>query len=147
MLLDGKHILCESFDLGAAATTSGVNVTNVVNLGIGADAYGNSQTPDISNDGEIHLNVTCEDEDFADTGGGTVITYDLHTDTTTAMSSPTTIQSFIGDETPNDGDQIHSQPLPAGAIEQYITLNVATDATLSAGKISAYLTNHPLRTK
>lgn len=145
MLLDAKKILCENFDMGDAATTGGAATTNVLNLGLGEDAFGNDQTPDISNDGEIHLNIFCDGEDVATTGGAGVITYELKASAAEAMTNADTIVEHDGDESPNDGDVILSQPLPARTIKQYLRLDVTSDVELSAGMISAYLTNHPVR--
>lgn len=142
MLQDEKLKMGESFDAGAILASSNSN-TNILNLGIGEDAFGSSQTPDISNDGEIWWNVACVAEDFASIGSP-VVTIDLQTSAVVGMSSASTLLTLITDKTPNIGDVIGAVVVPAGTVKQYLTTNVAVTAALTAGKIDSFLSLSPL---
>jgi len=133
------------FDVGAMSASSNSN-TDILNIGIGVDAFGTSQTPDISNDGEIYWNVACVDEDFA-SAGSPVVTIDLHTSTVVGMTSASTLLTVATDKTPNIGDVITSQIVPAGTVKQFIATNVAVTAALTAGKIESFLSLSPLVNK
>ena len=143
MILDGKLIYKEDFDIGVSATTAGTNTSDVLNHGIGEDAFGTAQTPDISNDGEMWWTTICENEDFA-SSGSPVVTYELRTADNESMTSASTIASFTGDKTPNDGDVLKSMVVPAGEVKQYTDVKVSATANVSAGKISTWLSSSPM---
>lgn len=137
-IMDAKLTFCESFSLASISLNSNSNVTNVLDLGAGRDWYDTAKTPDIGNGTPVYLNIICEDEDFA-SAGSPVVTIDLHASASASMASADTLITTVTDKTPNDGDTILKAAIPLGAVKQYMTVNVATTAVLTAGKITAYL--------
>jgi len=68
------------------------------------------------------------------------VTYSLVTSAAEALTSSTTIITFTGDKTPNDGDVLKRQKLPAMAYKRYVGLKVGiATAVLTAGQITAWL--------
>ncbi len=139
---DALLIMGDNFDAGAISASSNSN-TDILNIGIGVDAFGGAQTPDISNDGEIWWNVACVEEDFA-SAGSPVVTIKLNTSAVVGMSSASTLLTLTTDSTPNIGDVIGAVVVPSGTVEQFVTTNIAVTAALTAGKVESYLSLSPL---
>lgn len=137
-ILDAKFIFGIEKTLASISASSNANIGDVINIGVGRDFYDTVLTPNIGEGGNLWLNVKCDGEDFA-SAGSPVVTIDLHASAAEAMSSPTTLLTVVTDKTPNSGDNIYRAKIPAGTVKQYLALNVATTAALTAGKISAWI--------
>lgn len=143
-LQDKKLVFADDFAMSGVSASSNSNLTDIIDTGSTlVDAFGTSITNDFGNSGEIFLNIVCT-TDFA-SSGSPAVTFDLHASATENMASPDTIMTVATDKTPNAGDVILSQAVPAGTIKEFLAVNAATTDALTAGKVTAWLANYPVR--
>ncbi len=144
MILDNALVLADSKTLASisAGATSIIDSTKVLDFGSGGkNAFGDAQTPNIGEGGDVAWNVICEEEDF-DSAGAPSLTFALVTANNAALSSgAVTLAEKSGvDKTPNAGDTIIRMMIPAGQTRRYLGMKVtAGTAALSQGKVTSWI--------
>lgn len=141
-IMDAKLTMADSDTLASISAGSTSTVGDVIDLGQGKNAFGETHTPDIGEAADLTFNVACEDEDFA-SSGSPVVTISLVTAASASLSSgAVTLASVITDKTPDDGDVIGRLKVPKGTVKQYVATRVTVaSATLTAGKVTTWIDN------
>lgn len=136
MIMDAQLVFSEN-----QAITASANSTNVIDL---------SDVRDIGIGEELWLGVQVT-ETFADSGSDSTVALSLITDDNAAMSSPATVRSLNTLAALTPAGTIYWYRIPPEtlvAYQQYIALAYAVaGGNLSAGKITAFLTRDPQKTK
>jgi hypothetical protein len=148
-ILDAKLILGTNIDVGSLDLSSNTNIIgDIIDFGIGKDAFGAAATPNIGEGGDLELVIFCDGEDGAG-AAATVLTFTLEhaaalnsgsTDLASAVVLLTQAISGVTASAADIGDEILRTKIPAGDFMQYAALRItASGGVPSAGMYSAFI--------
>lgn len=116
--------------------TSALEIGDVLDLGLGKDAWDQSITPDIGEAGDLWVNVRVATA----FGTGTTATLDLYTHTTATVESGTKLITASIAASSAAGKSIIRQKVPAGTISRYLGFYLTVGASaVTAGALDGWI--------
>ena len=134
-ILDKKLVMFDNDSIVGDANAS--TASTELDLGIGYDAWDQSQTPDIGEGGDIYVNVNLSSDMKPATHAGTLYLY-THTSTTVTGGSVIMTQAVAA--AGKTGKQLMRAKIPAGSVKRYIGLVYTSNATTcTSGALDGWL--------